>query len=589
MRLALSALACLAILGPLSAQAPKTQPAPAKKGNELEVPGYRTAKMEGFTLLISEDVYTADTSAFKIKPLEVLEGELKSITSAMNGRALAVLRKLIIWVEWDEATDVGNGRGGQAVAVYYGGHQSSLLARGKHPLKAKTVTILSMNSITREHQPDRTNQRCVLLHEFAHAVHDQYLGMDNPRVRAAYQAAMERKLYDKSQYVSTNPAEFFAELSSCYLDKLHYYPQSRDDLKKHDPNTFKFMESIWKASSKPVAVKPKTAGDGSDQFNMSITFPESIKFGDLISGPEITPELTAGKVVLVAYWGGPQMNVLNRLNPLQDELAPFGLAVIAANPYVMEEDAVRKETKDRGAKYTVVRNGFLRDSDPPKNATAPHAILFDTDGKCLFRGSIFQAETFVRTAVGRALLDKLGDEDDLGPAFQGIVKSIDAGQGPLAIVPRAQSLSLDKNPEVAARGKELLELLLAPALASIDAVKAKKDTEPYEAYQTAERLAATYARTQVGTRANELMNSLRFSRAVQLELNARPTLTTFRKQATALSAQPGGFSPKEPQFQVRNAAALNQLRTTLETLRKRYAGSQALAEAEATAREFGIP
>jgi len=583
-------LAFLASLSALTAQstAPKTQ-APAKKGSEIEVAGYRTVKMEGFTLLISQDVEKANVTEFKTKPLEVLEGELKTITSVMNARALSGLRKLLIWVEWDESTSLSNGRGGSAVAVYYGGHQLSLLAQGKHPLQAKTVTVLSLRSITREHQPDRTNPRCVLLHEFAHAVHDQVLGMDHPRIKLAYQQAMERKLYDKAQYVSTNPAEFFAELSACYLDKLHYYPQNRDDLKKHDANSYKTLESIWKSSAKAVTAKPKVTGDGSDQFSLSLTFPDSVSFGGHVSGPQVQPSLHANKVVLVAYWGGPQANVLNRLNPLHEELAPYGFTVIAANPYVTPDDVIRKEVTDRGAKYSVVKNAFLSDANPPKNESAPHAILFDNDGKCIFRGSSFKVENFARTAVGQGLLEKLGDEDELGAAFQGITKAITSGQGPLALVPKAQAIALDKDPEVAARGKQFLDLLLAPAAEALEAARTQKDADPWEAYVTAERIIATYARTPVATKANELMTSVRLAKPVLAELAARPTLDRFKKMATTLSAQPGGFNPKDPTFQVRNATSLNQMRVTLDTLRKRHPDTRSTKEAEATSREFGIP
>jgi hypothetical protein len=82
----------------------------------------------------------------------------------------------------------------------------------------------------------------------------QLFGPDNPHIKAAYRQAMDRKLYDEAEnvngrkikpYARTNEKEYFAELSCAYLNKLHYFPFNRDDLKKHDPTGYKMMEATW--------------------------------------------------------------------------------------------------------------------------------------------------------------------------------------------------------------------------------------------------------------------------------------------------------------------------------------------------------
>src|SRR5207253_74900 len=130
-----------------------------------------------------------------------------------------------IWVEWNEEAKLSSGRAGNALAVYYGGHQAALLAKGMNPLKAKNVTILRMKSLTLQHQPKKESGRCVVLHEIAHAVHDQVLSNDNLNIKAAYKQAMERKLLDKEAYAATNEREFFAEMTCAYYDQLDYYPR----------------------------------------------------------------------------------------------------------------------------------------------------------------------------------------------------------------------------------------------------------------------------------------------------------------------------------------------------------------------------
>jgi dipeptidyl-peptidase-4 len=111
-----------------------------------------------------------------------------------------------------------------------------------------------------------------MLHELAHAVHDKFLGDSNSNVKTAYQQAMARKLYDKSLYIATNEHEFFAEASCAYLDRLEYFPKTREELKKHDPETFKLMEGVWgkAASAAALTSKANRPSDGSSEFNMDL-------------------------------------------------------------------------------------------------------------------------------------------------------------------------------------------------------------------------------------------------------------------------------------------------------------------------------
>jgi hypothetical protein len=235
--------ACL-LLGP-------AQP-PAKKnlgGVELvelptRVQGYRTLQIAGFTVLADPKVVEPPEKLEKT-PLEVLEAELKTIGRIVHAKALAELRKLTIWAEWDEEQGLGNGRQGKALAVYYGGSQRSMLAAGKNPLKANNITVLSTRDLAREHQPKRDSGRCVLLHEMVHAVHHKILGFENPKIEAAYRQALASGKLERGSYAATNAAEFFAEMSCAYLDKLGYYPRDKEELKKHDPSTFQLMSVIW--------------------------------------------------------------------------------------------------------------------------------------------------------------------------------------------------------------------------------------------------------------------------------------------------------------------------------------------------------
>ena len=222
--------------------APKTSKTPkatakGKAGNE-PVEGYKKQTIEGFTVLVNDEVFAEGTEKYARKPLDVLALELGMVAKLLTPKAVETLRRLTIWVEWDEKVSLTNGREGFATAVYYGGSQASVWKDGLHPLKAGNITVLSLKSLTEEHQPKTDSGRCVLLHEMAHAVHYQLLGQESPALKAAYQQAMQRHLYEKERYLCTNEVEFFAEATCAYFNQLDYFPRTRDDLRSHDDVTY---------------------------------------------------------------------------------------------------------------------------------------------------------------------------------------------------------------------------------------------------------------------------------------------------------------------------------------------------------------
>jgi hypothetical protein len=248
--------------GPARAQSKNTigKPTPAPG-----IPGYRKQMIQGFTLLINNEVYKHNKDErWKRKPIDVLDLELGTIASKLPEKYVKALQsQFLIWIEWEDTSDPDLER--RVVAKYYGVYGNVALwsmGKNKHPKKANNIEVINMKSLTREHQPGVKLERCVLLHELAHAVQHRTpsIGMNNPQIKAAYRQAMSRGLYNEAKdvygrirkptYASKNEREYFAELSCAYLDKLHYYPFNADDLKKHDPIGYKVMERIWGSRKK---------------------------------------------------------------------------------------------------------------------------------------------------------------------------------------------------------------------------------------------------------------------------------------------------------------------------------------------------
>ncbi len=222
-------------------------PTPARAKAEI-VPGYFKLVSSGFTLIVSREVYD-QSDKLDGQPLGCLASELQLIASLLPDATAKALAKVPIWVEWDHILPGS----ASVLAVYFGLGSESLGVRGIDPQKGKCVCIQTLRRIYLMKSRDKLRQT-VLLHELAHAVHDRILGDDSPLVVNAYKQAMTRGLYAKVEhlggakkngYATTNDAEYFAELSCCYLDKIDYYPFKSSELRDYDSPGYELMTRVW--------------------------------------------------------------------------------------------------------------------------------------------------------------------------------------------------------------------------------------------------------------------------------------------------------------------------------------------------------
>ena len=97
-------------------------------------------------------------------------------------------------------------------------------------------------------------QPWVVLHELAHAYHDQVLGFDEPRILAAWKAfkadarGQSTLLFDGSRtkhYGLTDQKEFFAEMTEAYFGSNDFQPFNRAELKTDHPAIYALLTDIW--------------------------------------------------------------------------------------------------------------------------------------------------------------------------------------------------------------------------------------------------------------------------------------------------------------------------------------------------------
>jgi len=106
----------------------------------------------------------------------------------------------------------------------------------------------------------------VILHELAHAYHDQVLGFDEPLIKEAYEKYKksgrgETVLHHDGTRVKhhalTDPMEFFAEMTEAYFGVNDFFPFNRAELKENEPAIYELMMNVWDSTAKP---EPKNGG-----------------------------------------------------------------------------------------------------------------------------------------------------------------------------------------------------------------------------------------------------------------------------------------------------------------------------------------
>jgi hypothetical protein len=209
---------------------------------------HQTNLIEGWRVMVNERLL-ADEKAATEKALALLRVQLQEIVRAVPAPAVAKLREVTLWFSPEYP-------GVKTRAEYHPG-AGWLRDNGRDPAMVKGVEFTGVRNFEKEmnRMPNFT------LHELAHAYHDRVLarGFDNPEIKAAYDRAKSSKSYDKAErwfgngrpntrersYAMTNPMEYFAESTEAFFSRNDFYPFTRDELKRHDPEMEQLLAKLW--------------------------------------------------------------------------------------------------------------------------------------------------------------------------------------------------------------------------------------------------------------------------------------------------------------------------------------------------------
>lgn len=215
------------------------------------VKGHQTKIVEGWTVLISDRLLENDKAA-TVRALELLTVQLREITRVVPKAAVAELRKVPLWFS-------PNYEGVQQRAEYHPG-ADWLRKNKRNPAMVKAVEFTNIRIFERETK----RMPNFALHELAHAYHDRVLakGFGNEQIKAAFEKAKTKGLYDKVEqrfgdgrsakvraYAMSNPMEYFAECTEAFYSTNDFFPFTRKQLQKHDPEMFALLKSLWSSAA----------------------------------------------------------------------------------------------------------------------------------------------------------------------------------------------------------------------------------------------------------------------------------------------------------------------------------------------------
>ncbi|MCA9270433.1 MAG: metallopeptidase [Planctomycetales bacterium] len=199
--------------------------------------------VEGWTVYVDPAMLEGEHAAADAQALSMLANHLQRIKILLPPSSLAKVQKLEIWIEHSHP-ELG--------AMQYHPDRGWLVKHGYDERLTRKVHIPRAHSLLSREQ--LLKHPAVILHELAHAYHDQVLSFDEPEIIAAYEKAKEAGIYEQvllytgktvRHYGLTNHKEYFAEGTEAYFYRNDFFPFVRAELERHDKPLYDVLKKVW--------------------------------------------------------------------------------------------------------------------------------------------------------------------------------------------------------------------------------------------------------------------------------------------------------------------------------------------------------
>jgi hypothetical protein len=209
---------------------------------------YDTRTIEGWTVEVDRRLLEQDESLTK-QALALLALQLEAVVREVPEEAVTQLRSVRLWFSPEYP-------GISPRAEYHPGAQW-LRDHDRNPEMVRGVEFTNIRIF--EAETDRMPN--FALHELAHAYHHRVLdgGYRNEDITTAFENAKRDGRYARVErwlgsgranvieraYAMTTPQEYFAETTEAYFSRNDFYPFTRKELERHDPDIHALLGVLW--------------------------------------------------------------------------------------------------------------------------------------------------------------------------------------------------------------------------------------------------------------------------------------------------------------------------------------------------------
>ena len=208
--------------------------------------GYQSRSILGWTVHVQDRLWRTQKASTDLA-LSLLERQLAEIVQIVPPPAVERLRSAHLWFS-------ASYPGVPPRAEYHPG-ADWLREQGRNPAMVHGVEFTDISDFA----PEMNRMPNFVLHELAHAYHDQVLGFESPAIQAAYDHAKASGKYrhverwngngrpntTEEAYAMTNAQEYFAESTEAYFSRNDFFPFTRDELHRHDPEMYELLQRVW--------------------------------------------------------------------------------------------------------------------------------------------------------------------------------------------------------------------------------------------------------------------------------------------------------------------------------------------------------
>ncbi len=203
---------------------------------------HQVREISGWTVHVDEELLAGDAANLGKTALRLLDDKLFELTLRLPAARVKQLQTVHLWIDAHH----------ELSSMQYHPGAGWLKNHGYDPKMVKCVHIPQAKRFV-DHVAHHA-QPWALLHELAHAYHDQFLGWEHAGIRRAYEEMKQSGKYEqvlhisgrqRKHYALTNPKEFFAEMSESFLGTNDFYPFVRGELREALPESHSLMQSIW--------------------------------------------------------------------------------------------------------------------------------------------------------------------------------------------------------------------------------------------------------------------------------------------------------------------------------------------------------